>query len=220
MPSAVSTVVITSGAASDPPESVADRTRRLLDPALADARRGRVCAVVIDVESDAWDWQWDGGALSSREVAAQHHDLVVRVLSATVPVVVRLDGTVSGLGLALALACDLRFATGSARLRVGAAGSPDGVLTGVPWLLRDRLGSARALELLLTGRELDAEESRSTGLVCDADFDTVVRALASAPSAVTSATVRSLSATTVTAYVEHLTYESWLGELASGGHRA
>ena len=123
-------------------ESLAARTRRVLEPALASARRGDASLVVIDVETDAWNWEWDGNGLSASRIAREHHDLVVKILSATVPVVVRLNGAVAGLGLTLALACDLRFAAPDARFLVGPAASPAAVLSGLPWLLRDRLGSS------------------------------------------------------------------------------
>lgn len=209
------TVTITSGDSSRPEESLAARTRRVLEPALAAARRSDANLVAVDVETDAWKWEWDGTGLSASRIVREHHDLVAKILSATVPVAVRLDGAVSGLGLALALACDLRFATPRARFLVGPAGSPAAVLSGLPWLLRDRLGSSRAMELMLTGRELDADQSRAAGLVCDQSYDDVVRALGSASSAVTSALSRSLSGPTVAAYLEHLSYESWLGAMAS-----
>ncbi len=221
MHSDVRMITIRGGEAGGPGASLAERTRHELEPALAAVRRGSALLLVIDVERNAWDWQWDGTRLSSRRIAADHHDLVVRLLSATVPVVVRLDGTVSGLGLALALACDLRFVTDGARVRVGPAASAAAVVTGLPWLLRDRLGSSRAMELMLTGRELDAAQARTVGLACDGSFEDAVQALGSAPPAVTSALVRSLSGPAVTACSEHLAYEAWLGELAtSGGDRA
>lgn len=217
MNSPINTVTITSDDTSRPEESLAERTRRVLEPALASARRGDTSLLVIDVESDAWKWEWDGTEFSASRIAREHHDLVTKILSATVPVVVRLDGAVSGLGLALALACDLRFAAPRARFFVGPAGSPAAVLSGLPWLLRDRLGSSRAMELILTGRELTADQARAAGLVCDESYEDAVQALASASSAVMSALARSLSGPAVTAYLEHLSYESWLGAMASTG---
>ena len=76
-----------------------------------------------------------------------------------------IDGAATGIGLALALSCDLRLASPRCRLvpgfvQVGLV--PDG---GLSWILPRMVGRARALELLLTGRELGAEEAAAWGLV-------------------------------------------------------
>lgn len=80
------------------------------------------------------------------------------------PVIAAVNGVAAGAGLALALACDLRVLAASARLapgymRIGL--SPD---AGMSWFLPRLVGMGRAMELLLTARELDANEAVAMGL--------------------------------------------------------
>ena len=81
------------------------------------------------------------------------------------PVIAVIGGPAIGQGLELALACDLRIASGEARFSM-----PHGLAGLVPWdggtqRLPRVVGRARALDLLLTGREIDAQEALAMGLV-------------------------------------------------------
>ena len=81
------------------------------------------------------------------------------------PLVAAINGACAGIGLVLALACDVRFAAERARFstafaRRGLAGE-----YGVTWLLPRIVGMARATELLLSSRVIDAEEALGMGLV-------------------------------------------------------
>ena len=83
------------------------------------------------------------------------------------PTVAAINGDATGHGLELALACDLRIAADSAALAL------DQVLDGaIPWdggtqRLPRIVPKAVALELILTGRRLNADEALSMGLVND-----------------------------------------------------
>jgi enoyl-CoA hydratase/carnithine racemase len=75
------------------------------------------------------------------------------------PVVAAVNGPAVGLGLALALCCDVRFAAPEARFvpmfsRLGLV--PE---FGTSWLLPRIVGSSVALDLLLSSRPVDAEEA-------------------------------------------------------------
>jgi enoyl-CoA hydratase/carnithine racemase len=81
------------------------------------------------------------------------------------PTIAALPGAAAGAGLALALACDIRIAAGSAFVttgyaRVGLSGD-----YGIAWLLTRTIGSARARELMFTGEIVDAERCERIGLV-------------------------------------------------------
>ena len=74
-------------------------------------------------------------------------------------------GAVAGAGLSIALACDLAIAASNTSFTpaYGAIGtSPDGSLT---WTLPRVVGMRKALELLLTGQRLDAQQAMELGLV-------------------------------------------------------
>ena len=81
------------------------------------------------------------------------------------PVVAAVNGPVAGIGFALMLACDVRFV--AAQARIGTTFSRLGLVAeyGTSWLLPRIVGTSRALELLLSGRAVDADEALRIGLV-------------------------------------------------------
>jgi enoyl-CoA hydratase len=98
-------------------------------------------------------------------------------------VIAAVRGAAFGGGLALACACDLRVAARSARfcsafIRTGLTGTD----IGISYLLPRLIGAGRALDLIVTGREVDAEEAERMGLVnrlvADDDLDTAALELA------------------------------------------
>ena len=99
------------------------------------------------------------------------------------PVIAAVNGPAAGLGLALTLGCDIRFAARSAVFR--AAFINIGVSNcdmGTSWLLPRLIGASRSHELMLTGRRFDAAEALRIGLVADLvdDGELEGRALAAA----------------------------------------
>ena len=89
----------------------------------------------------------------------------IRVHNLPMPVIAALDGYALGGGAELAYAADIRIATPS--LRIGNPETGLGIIAaaGATWRLPEIVGDARASELLLTGRALDAEEALRWGLV-------------------------------------------------------
>ena len=82
------------------------------------------------------------------------------------PVIAAVNGPAIGGGFCLALACDIRLAAEPAYFR--AAGISNGLTAselGLSYLLPRAIGSARAAELMLTGRDLAADEAERIGLV-------------------------------------------------------
>jgi enoyl-CoA hydratase/carnithine racemase len=86
----------------------------------------------------------------------------------TKPTVAVLNGDAVGVGLELALACDLRLAHEQARL--GLPQVTDGLIPfcGGTQRLPRIVGQAKALELVLTGELLEAREALRIGLVTNA----------------------------------------------------
>src|SRR4051794_21710235 len=82
------------------------------------------------------------------------------------PVIAAVNGAAIGGGFCLALAADIRVASASAYFR--AAGINNGLTSselGLSYLLPRAIGSSRAFELMLTGRDADAAEADRIGLV-------------------------------------------------------
>jgi enoyl-CoA hydratase len=85
------------------------------------------------------------------------------------PVIAVITGAAVGGGAQLAAASDLRIAGWGARLRW--IGPPGADLAVGAWLLPDLAGRGAALDLVLTGRWVDAGESLALGLVSRVEDD-------------------------------------------------
>ena len=97
--------------------------------------------------------------------ATQPPRVAATVAALDAPVIAAINGPAVGQGLELALACDLRIAAEGARFAMPQV--PAGVL---PWdggtqRLPRTVGRGRAMDMLMTGREVDAWEALSMGLV-------------------------------------------------------
>lgn len=81
------------------------------------------------------------------------------------PVIAAINGPVVGLGLVIALYCDLRFASDTARF--GTAFARRGLIAeyGMAWMLPRLVGLPNALDLLFSARMIDAAEALRMGLV-------------------------------------------------------
>jgi len=83
------------------------------------------------------------------------------------PTICALNGGAAGYGMDLALGCDIRLASETAKL--SAAFTKRGVLpeSGGTWLLPRIVGWSKAAEIMFTGRTLDAAQCKEAGLVSD-----------------------------------------------------
>ncbi len=93
-------------------------------------------------------------------------DVVLALRGLHQPVIAAVNGAAIGGGLCLALACDIRVAGEAAFFR--AAGINNGLTAselGLSYLLPRAIGSSRAAEMMLTGRDVDAAEAERIGLV-------------------------------------------------------
>lgn len=107
-----------------------------------------------------------------------------------------INGSAAGAGFGLAMACDLRFISSSARLNsafldVGVAGD-----LGLGWSLTNKLGPARAADVMYRPRKITADQALAMGLVSevfdDASFDERIDAAVQQLAAAKPAAIRGM----------------------------
>ena len=102
------------------------------------------------------------GLVRQRQIS----EIVIAMRRCPQPIIALMDGAASGGGFALALACDMRIATPTARMnaafiKLGLSGCD----IGVSYFLPRMLGASVAAELIMTGRFLHAPRAEMLGLV-------------------------------------------------------
>lgn len=122
---------------------------------------GRAFVAGADIEN----LQRLGDGFSGREASLAGQDLMNSLAALPFPTIAAINGFALGGGLELALAADLRVAGSAAKL-----GLPEVQLGLIPGYggtqrLPRLIGLGRALDLILTGRHVDATEALSLGLV-------------------------------------------------------
>jgi enoyl-CoA hydratase len=93
-------------------------------------------------------------------------DVVLALRRMHQPVIAAVNGPAVGGGFCLAVAADIRIASERAAFR--AAGINNGLTAselGISYLLPRAIGSSRAFEIMLSGRDVDAAEAARIGLV-------------------------------------------------------
>jgi len=105
------------------------------------------------------------GGFAGREAALSGQDVMNILAALPFPTIAAINGFALGGGLELALACDLRVAAKGARLGLPEVGL--GLIPGYGGTQRlpRLLGLGRALDLILTGRQVSAEEALQLGLI-------------------------------------------------------
>jgi enoyl-CoA hydratase/carnithine racemase len=138
------------------------------------ARDPEVRAVVVTGAGDAFCSGVDLSALAEvedtplgrkRMLMERIHQVAIALADLDKPVIAAMRGVAVGAGLDMALMCDMRVAGRSALLSEGyiKVGLVPG--DGGGWLLPRLVGPAKAMELLLTGDAVEAEEALRIGLV-------------------------------------------------------
>ena len=98
------------------------------------------------------------------------------------PVIAAVNGPAAGAGFGLALACDIRIITQSAKCTAGYIRRGLSTDAGVSWWLPRLVGYTRAMDIILTGRDVDSDEAMRIGLatqtVADEKFAQTVLAFA------------------------------------------
>ena len=149
-----------------------DGVRVVLRRALLQAMKDPACRVLILTgEGDTFCSGGDLASMPTTDLDARHRrlcevrDVVMTILTGPKPVLAAVEGFAFGSGLGLVAACDFVVASREATFaasfrRVGLA--PDAA---VAWTLPRRIGSSRALEMVLFAESLAATRAAEIGLV-------------------------------------------------------
>jgi enoyl-CoA hydratase/carnithine racemase len=176
------------------PERLNAWTRRMsveVRHAAADAERDKdVVAIVLTGAGRGFcagaDMQMLGGLVAGQSLGSDPEDDALGALAANAgdpamgpsyrgeysyfasipkPVIAAINGPTAGMAVPIALFCDLRFCSETASFTTSF--SRRGLIAewGVSWILPRLVGPARALDLLLSARKIDAAEALAMGLV-------------------------------------------------------
>lgn len=135
--------------------------------------RGKGDAFCAGVDLGRVSGEMGDGPLEIKELLRQRVQRVpLAIHDLEKPIIAAISGPAYGAGLDMALACDMRVASRSARMaesyvRVGFFPGAGGI-----WHLPRLVGAAKAFEIFLTGDVVDGEEAHRIGLanhVCDDD---------------------------------------------------
>lgn len=217
------------------PEALNAFTNQMLDE-LADAikraeRDPQVAALVITGAGRGFSAGQDlkehlaneGAATIGDHLRTRYHPIIERLYGMAKPTLAAVNGVAAGAGMSLALACDFRVAGSRTRFVqafVGVGLVPD---SGSTYLLPLLVGTARALEMAMTGAPVDAPTALSWGLVNRVvEDDAVVGAatdwagqLAAAPPKAVELIKRAMRRGSHQRLQEALEYESWLQATAA-----
>jgi enoyl-CoA hydratase/carnithine racemase len=108
---------------------------------------------------------WQRGRRLGRLTGAGLNAVVDVFMRLEIPTIAAVNGAAVGMGMDLAVLCDIRYASETAKfgsffVKRGIAGTIGGT-----YLLRQSVGLSAALELLLTGDLIDAQTAQAIGLV-------------------------------------------------------
>jgi len=137
---------------------------------------------------------------SFRRLLDAGRDVILQIAAMPKPVIAAVNGVAAGAGCNLALACDYRIASETAKLSESFVKIGLHADWGGTWLLPRLVGRSRAMEILMTGRMVDAAEAQAIGMVdrvvTDAlvEAQTLARAIAEAPATAVIAMKRALAA--------------------------
>lgn len=132
------------------------------------AGAGRGFCSGLDLEDHGAPPGIDGLPMSRIAIRAMETmaDLVPALRAMPQPVIAAIHGPAYGGGMCLPLGADIRIAARSARFRAaGITNGLTGTELGASWLLPRLVGASRAFEMILSGREIGAEEAERVGLV-------------------------------------------------------
>ena len=107
----------------------------------------------------------DRGTLSVKNRMTRSYRWLIPLLTADKPIICAVNGAAAGAGLSLALTGDMIVASRDARFKAGFPGLGAVADLGLAYTLPRAIGHQRASDILLTNREVGAEEALAMGLV-------------------------------------------------------
>ena len=160
------------------------------------------------------------------ELRRRYHPAIAAIREMRKPVIAAVNGVVAGAGLGVAIACDIRVAAASATFRPawGRVGLvPD---AGSAFFLPRLVGWGRALDMVLTGEPVSADEALRIGLVTrvwpDAEFAAkwreLAQTLARGATEAFALTKEGLNAAMARGFAEFLDHEADLQDRAGRTH--
>ena len=154
--------------------AAAEQDEQVVGIILTGAGRG-FCA---GMDMNALDAQATGGDLSAgvevkkldadpgdKSMGENFQVAFTYIMSIRKPIIVALNGACAGLGMSIALLCDMRFSSENGKFVTAFAQRGLIAEHGQSWILPRLIGSARALDLLWSSRKVEVEEAMQMGLV-------------------------------------------------------
>ena len=141
---------------------------------LENGRDGVRAAVIVSEKKGSWiagadieEFEHFQTPADAEAASRAGHELLNRLERLDIPVVAAIDGAALGGGLETALACTYRIATDSPRTRLGLPEVNLGIIPGAGGTARlpRLIGLRAALDLMLTGKQLDARRAMKAGIV-------------------------------------------------------
>jgi len=152
-----------------------------------------------------------------------YNPMIRKIRTMEKPVIGMINGVAAGAGCSLALACDMRIMSNTAKLievfiRIGLV--PD---SGSHWFLSRLVGMAKAFEYAATGRDISAEEAERVGLVnkvvppdkLEEETMTLAKNFAKAPTKAIGLIKRTLNKSLASDLDMILEYEALMQQIAS-----
>lgn len=216
-----------------------DMTRELLDALKQVERDTAVRALVLTGAGKNFCAGQDLAAFLERRNAPHsasvrehllngYNKVVTKIRTIEKPVIAAVNGAAAGAGLGICCACDIRYASESAKFRMAFIGIGLGPDSGTSFLLPRLIGLGRALEMALTNELMDAQEALAAGLVTKLyppdelmeATTTFAKTLANAPTRGIGLTKRAFNRAMITDLEDALDYEAHVQNIAieTGDH--
>ncbi len=126
---------------------------------------GRAFCSGDDIVQGMGDYTWGEERFALNTNRGPHYELIKTIMSAPKPVIAAINGRCHGAGWVTALACDFRV--GRADVLMGDIRAEKAIFAnqGVGLMLPRLIGHSRAMDLLMTGRTIDAAEAERFGIL-------------------------------------------------------